>query len=607
MRRAVIVGFAAVWVGALAPAAVAAKVGHVLRVGSYHGVQGQFKTIQAAVDAAKPGDWVLVGPGDYKTSSERAPAGNTDTPAGVLVTTPNVRLRGMNRNTVVVDGTKPGSPQCSTAEGDQNLGPSGDSGPLGLNGIEIWKAANVWVQNLTACNFLGGTGDAGNEVWWNGGDGSGKVGGYGYYGSYLNATTTYFKDEATAAQYGIFSSNWSGGTWDQTYASNFNDSDYYIGACQQVCNQTVDHAHGEYSALGYSGSNSGGQIVVKNSEFDNNEDGFDTNSQNGDDPAPQDGACPNNGISPITHTHSCWVFMNNFVHDNNNPNIPSAGLAAAGPVGTGMSVSGGRNDTIMNNRFENNNAWGVIFVPFLDSGPPCSGGTLDAVGPGSCLFDEWGDALINNTFTHNGSYGHATNGDFAELNFQSGHPTDCYSGNTDTSGGAATSSPSDLQQAHPSCDGSAAPANTNPSFLSEVLCDSQVELVSGVPASCPSGQYPRRTQVILHPLPSGLQTMPRVCGDVPVDPWCSRQVTKVKGCAARFVKFSSSLATGERFVSAKIRTGKLVKARKLHGKKLTIHANLGGRHRHVRVKVTEKIRVGSHRETIVFTRIYHRC
>ena len=41
----------------------------------------------------------------------------------------------------------------------------------------VWKANNVWVQNMTACNFLGGAGDAGNEFWWNGGDGSGKIGG----------------------------------------------------------------------------------------------------------------------------------------------------------------------------------------------------------------------------------------------------------------------------------------------------------------------------------------------------------------------------------------------------------------------------------------------
>ena len=65
--------------------------------------------------------------------------------------------------------------------------------------------------------------------------------------------------------------------------------------------------------------------MVENSEFDNNEDGFDTNSQNGDNPPPQDGACPDGGISPITHTQSCWVFIHNYVHDNNNPNVPAAG------------------------------------------------------------------------------------------------------------------------------------------------------------------------------------------------------------------------------------------------------------------------------------------
>src|SRR5260370_10683890 len=95
-------------------------------------------------------------------------------------------------------------------------------------------------------------------------------------------------------------------------------------------------------------------MVSRNSQSDNTEDGFSTNSQNGDNPPPQDGSCPGGGTSRITHTHSCWVFMNNYVHDNNNPNVPAAGSAAAGPVGTGISASGGRNDTIINNMFSNN-------------------------------------------------------------------------------------------------------------------------------------------------------------------------------------------------------------------------------------------------------------
>src|SRR5262249_30779036 len=154
-----------------------------------------------------------------------------DTPAGILITKPRIYLRGMNRNTVIVDGTKSG-PACSHAKRDQNFGPRSNGKHLGLNGIIVWKAAGVWVQNLTDGNFLSGKGNAGNEIWWNGGDGSGKIGGHGYYGSYLSATNMFFENNGTAAQYGIFSSNWSGGTWLQTYASNFSDSGYYIGACQ---------------------------------------------------------------------------------------------------------------------------------------------------------------------------------------------------------------------------------------------------------------------------------------------------------------------------------------------------------------------------------------
>ena len=74
----------------LAPAAGA----KVLLVGTYHGVKGQYKTIEAAVKAAKPGDWILVAPGDYKTTFERPPAPRASFPAGVLITTPELRCAG---------------------------------------------------------------------------------------------------------------------------------------------------------------------------------------------------------------------------------------------------------------------------------------------------------------------------------------------------------------------------------------------------------------------------------------------------------------------------------------------------------------------------------
>ena len=523
MRRLVIV---VAGLMALAAPPAGAKV---LRVGSFHGIRGQYHSVQAAVDAAKPGDWILIGPGDYKTTTSRAPAGAADHPAGVLITKPRLRLRGMNRNTVIVDGTRRGR-ACNSIEADQNFGPgnSDGSGPMGLNGIMIWKADNVWVQNLTACNFLGGTGTGGNEIWWNGGDGSAQIGGWGYLGSYLNATSTYFNnDETTAAEYGIFSSNWDGGTWYRDYTSNFNDSGFYIGACQQQCNQTINDVWAEFSALGYSGSNSGGQLVVENSQFDHNEDGFDTNSQNGDNPPPQDGACPNNGVSPITHTHSCWVFMNNYVHDNNNPNVPTAGLAGGGPVGTGMSLSGARDDTVMHNRFVHNGAWGTIIVPFPDSGPPCTGGTNSGA---VCLYDPWGDAVIGNTYSGNGFFGNPTNGDIGLSNAEPG-PTDCFSGNVDAAG--LTSAPSNIEQMYPDCNGqSVPPSDSNPQsaqFTEEVACDSNLALPGAGKAPClPGDNYPRATNIVIAPLPPAraLTTMPNPCSGVPANPWCPGRTGK---------------------------------------------------------------------------------
>jgi hypothetical protein len=515
MRRiAVLAVLAAVVVGT-APAASA----RVLRVGTYKGISGQFRSLQAAINAAKSGDWILIGPGDYKTTLSRHPAGKSDLASAILISKANLHLRGMNRKTVVVDGTRSG-PACTSKAKDQNLGPKGSKGRLGLNGIMVWKADHVSIENLTACNFLGGKGDTGNEIWWNGGDGSGTIGGWGFTGSYLTTTNMFYGGEATAAKYGIFSSNWSGGTWNQAYASNFNDSGFYIGACQQQCHQTINHAWAEFSALGYSGSNSGGWLLIENSRFDNNEDGFDTNSQNGDNPPPQNGACPSGVTPPISGAPSCWVFTHNRLDHNNNPNVPAAGSAAAGPVGTGMSVSGGRNDTVIDNTFDHNNAWGVIFVPFSDSGPPCTGGTPDfaLLGPGSCLYDEYGDALLSNHFADNGSYGNPTNGDFDQLNFEA-NPTDCYSGNSDSSGHLSPDSAS-LETKYPSCTGSAVAPNINVVFLNEVLCDSQVK-VSGF-GCLPTDHYPRRKHVMMHALPSHLATMPNPCAGVPANPWCRK-------------------------------------------------------------------------------------
>ncbi len=220
-------------VGGAVATAAGASGSKVLLVGTYHGHAGQYSTIQAAVDAAKPGDWILVAPGDYHEDDDakgpsKAQASEGDY-GGVVVTTSDLHIRGMDRSTVVVDGTKAGSPSCASTKKDQDFG----ANSAGRNGIVVYKANDVWVQNLTVCNFLSGHGSSGNEVWWNGVPTTGPIGLHGYWGTYLTATSTYFGGESTAAAYGIFSSNASGGEWNHVYASNMNDSGSYIGACKQ--------------------------------------------------------------------------------------------------------------------------------------------------------------------------------------------------------------------------------------------------------------------------------------------------------------------------------------------------------------------------------------
>jgi hypothetical protein len=517
----------------------------VLRVGSWHGIAGNYSSIQAAVDAARPGDWILVGPGDYKERADhRANRGPQpdDTPAGVVITTPNLHLRGMDRNRVVVDGTKPGTPQCSANTADQDFGvPGSDGKPLGRNGILVWKADNVWIDNLTACNFMNGAGSAGNLIWWNGGDGGGKIGIHGVYGSYLNATSTSYPNGDQASSYGIFSSNASGGYWDQMYSSNMSDSNYYVGACQQVCDMTVNHVHSQYSSQGYSGTNAGGTLIVENSEFDHNKTGFTAGALNNDDwPSPQDGACPNNGTSPISHNYGCMVLTHNNFHDNNNPNVPGAGIATAAPTGTGVLLYGGRDTMLMNNTFADNGAWGIIFITYPSTEEPpqdvqqagydCHGGINAGPPTNLCIYDDWGDGALANSFRHNGFFGNDQNADIGEITTTSA-PTNCYHGNVELGGGQVTTSPSGLEQSKPNCDRHTVPPDNNPRMTNQVACDASAYSlllgVNGVP--CPPGaNYPQQTGTPMPPMPSDLDSMPNPCAGVPANPWCPAHTAKHK-------------------------------------------------------------------------------
>lgn len=526
---------------AAAGPAGAATANQVLRVGTWHGVPGNEPTLEAAVAALRPGGFLLIGPGDWHPRMDYQPAQvGVRYPSALLITASGVHVRGMDRNRVILDGTRPGTTHaCSSAPSDQDFGPKVKGVPQGRNGPEALKTDGVYFENFTACNFLTGSADTGNEIWWNGGDDTGKVGLGSWWGNYLTGSSTFFDaaHPGTAAQYGIFVSNSRGpGQVDHAYASNMNDSSFYIGACPD-CNGVLNHVHAQNSALGLSSTNAGGHLIIENSEWDHNKTGMVNNSQNSaDPPSPQLGTCPGGAQGPYGTT-SCTVWRNNYVHDNNNPNVPFQGTAGFGPTGTGMVLAGTRNDTLIGNRIERNGAWGVLTTFFPDTSPGnennttnCQGGVINGAPPtlggtaSPCLFAAFSNHIVNNTFSGNGFFGNVTNGDIADLTYpppeSPGAGANCYSGNTDPAG--LSTSPRLLATVQTDCANPAAyPATYSPAefaaLATQAGCDSAA--LFSCPTGTPGASYPQTTKVALMAIPTE-GTMPDPCAGVPPNPWC---------------------------------------------------------------------------------------
>jgi len=208
--------------------------------------------------------------------------------------------------------------------------------------------------------------------------------------------------------------------------------------------------------------------------------------------------------------------MDSYIHDNNNADAPAAGSASIGPTGTGMTLSGGRNDTVLHNRFSNNGAWGILFVPYPDNNSPSLNQTCAGTGGHQysglgCVYDPQGDALIGNTFRHNGYFKNPSNSDFGELTL-SKHVVNCFSKNVAPDG----SFPTNLAKAESKCTGKSAGGNAFGSAQNlyfQALCDTGL-------GSCPAGShYPVHGPVKLHALPK-LPSMPNPCKGVPSNAWC---------------------------------------------------------------------------------------
>ena len=464
-----------------------------------------YPTVQGAVDAARPGDWILIYPGVYHEKSKQWPT------AGVWIQKPNLHIRGLDRNRVIIDGSKgTAANPCPSAAAQQDFTPR--------DGIVASKASGVTIQNLTVCDYMAADGHHGNEIWWNGGDGTGTIGLGAYSGSYLTATSLWAPAKGKSgqlAQYGIFVSNSSGpGLITNSYASNMADAAYYVGACARICDTTLANDTGVNSALGYSGTNSGGQLVIKNSVFRNNRAGIAPNSENNDDaPPPQDGRCPGSA------TRSCTIIEGNTIQGNNNANTPVN--EAIAPVGTGIQIVGGEYDTVARNVIQDQGAWGILISDNADPETPppgthCQGGIKDRPLPKFCLFEARGNLVYGNAFLHVGFFGNASNSDLASETLGSYTPRNCFYRNIDI-GGRLTSAPASIESASMGGQPCGRPGNSNdPALTNQLICATGFTTCPVRPAQA---KYPKQTGTVMTPLPQ-LTSMPQPCAGVPGNAFC---------------------------------------------------------------------------------------
>jgi hypothetical protein len=437
-----------------------------------------FSTIQAAVNATKSGDWVLIEPGDYAEE--------------VKVESPHrkIHIRGLNRNTVILDG-------------------QGIIKPGGRNGLEVVKDNDVWVENMTARNFEREStdGPGGNDFWWSGGDGSGHVGAHGWYGQYLTAY-----DTGLNGGYGIFAQNMSKGWWENIYASGFNDSGIYIGACQE-CQAHVNKATIEYNAVGYSGSNSGGTLVIENSTFAHNSDGIVPNGENpGDGPPPNDGECNRKNIrhpNPTPHFEStaiarCEVFRKDLITENNNLTVPANNSTVKAPYGAGIQLPGVYAEEITENTITKNPSDGIMAFEYPNPYPPTES---------TIYFELAGNKIAKNTFSENGSAGGYGAGDIF------------------MQGGLFAQGKS---QSTMNCIGTGAEANTfgDKSVPSQAALETTWGCQNATTPNPDEGivalEYILENQYVSEhyrtpedqPAPPAQETMPHPCAGVPADPIC---------------------------------------------------------------------------------------
>lgn len=272
-------------------------------------VPADASTISTAVSLARPGDLVLVAPGEYHES--------------VRIDTARITLRGESRDKVVVDG--------------QLRRP---------NGVVV-AAPGVAVENLTVQrNTQNGVLVTGSAAAVAGLPGSG---GYDTGDEPVSFLESFLVSHVTATRnglYGIYAFSAQNGVIEHSYTSGGADSGIYIGQCKP-CRIVVRDNVSELNAVGYENTNAGGDLYVVGNRLVGNRVGLTINSDHQEKLLPQRDS----------------IVAGNLIADNQQRQTPEQ---ADGGWGIGIGVDGGSDNRFIRNRITGNSNAGLMITATAD-------------------------------------------------------------------------------------------------------------------------------------------------------------------------------------------------------------------------------------------------